>query len=74
MSTPKAPPLRSSPLMFREFQKLQENRRKISSLTKPRIRKLRGVQVWVCRDPASLSIGFGPTPAAAYRDWKSMAC
>ncbi len=58
--------------MFREFQKLQENRRKISLLTKPRIRKLYRTSTWVCRDPASLATGFGPTPTAAYNDWKYM--
>jgi len=57
--------------MFREFQKLQENRRKISSLTKPLIRKLRGSPVWVCQLRALPDTkGFGNTPAEAYRDWK----
>ena len=73
MNTQNFPPLRSSPLMFREFQKVQENRRKkISSLTKPRIHKLRGIDVWVCRDTGGrpYSRGFGLTPAGAYRAWK----
>jgi hypothetical protein len=59
--------------MFREFQKVQENRRKISSLTKPHIRKLRGVDTWVCqyRYFGPQIPGFGLTPSEAYRDWKA---
>jgi len=73
MTTQNFPPLRSSPLMFREFQKVQENRRKISSLTKPVIRKLIGTDTWVCRyrDVRPQIPGFGLTPSEAYRDWKS---
>ena len=75
MSTPKAPPLRPSPLMFREFQKLRENRRRLSSLTKPKISKLRGTGVWMCRllpqQHWQPLFGTGLTPALAYKDWKS---
>ena len=58
--------------MFWDFQKVQENRRKISSSTKPRIRKLRGSDTWVCRwDNYDLQMpGFGLSPALAYLDWK----
>jgi len=74
MTTPSSPPLRSSPLMFREFQKVQENRRKISSLTKPHIRKLIGVQAWMCRELGGQVTGYGPTPTDAYRNWKAKQC
>ena len=52
---------------------MQENRRKISSLTKPVIRKLIGTDTWVCRyrDVRPQIPGFGLTPSEAYRDWKS---
>ena len=70
-NTPNSPPLRSSPLMFREFQKFQENRRKISSLTKPLIKKIRGTDVWVCSHRNVGPHGFGPTVGDAYRSWKS---
>ena len=72
MTTPSSPPLRPSPLVFREFQKLQENRRKVSSWTKPVIRKLPGVPTWVCHYRQHRAwYGLGLTPTEAYNDWKS---
>ena len=72
MTTQNFPPLRSSPLMFREFQKVQENRRKLSRLTRPVVRKLIGVPTWIChmRHHGMQQPGFGLTPAEAYKDWK----
>jgi hypothetical protein len=57
---------------FREFQKVQANRRKVQLRTKPHIRKLRGVDTWVCRhmDARLQTPGFGLSPADAYWDWK----
>ena len=71
MTTQNFPPLRSSPLMFREFQKLQENRRKISSLTKPLVKKLRGADVWVCSHRNIGPHGFGATVSDAYKAWRA---
>jgi hypothetical protein len=71
MTTPSSLPLRSSPLMFREFQKFQENRRKISSLTKPLVKKLRGADVWVCSHRNIGPHGFGATVSDAYKNWKA---
>jgi len=70
LNTSPEPPLRSSPLMFREFQKVQENRRKISSLTKPLVKKIRGTDVWVCSHRNIGPHGFGMSVAAAYLAWK----
>ena len=73
MNTQNSPPLRSSPLMFQEFQefqKLRENRRKISSLTKPLVKKLRGADVWVCSHRGVGPRGFGKTVSDAYLEWK----
>ena len=71
MTTQTFPPLRSSPLMFREFQKVQENRRKISSLTKPLVKKLRGADVWVCSHRNIGPHGFGATVCDAYKSWRA---
>jgi hypothetical protein len=57
--------------MFREFQKFLEKRRKISSLTKPLVKKIRGTQVWVCSHRGIGPHGFGKTVAEAYGNWKS---
>lgn len=67
-STPPLPPLFQGP-----YSSLQENRRQLSSLVKPKIRKLKGMQTWVCTFRDGGYIGFGLTPTLAYRDWKAKA-
>ena len=60
-------PLLSHPLFQGTFY---EDRRQ-SSQAKPKIRKLFGMQTWVCHLQGQRQIyGFGLTPALAYRDWK----
>jgi hypothetical protein len=43
---------------------------------KPLIRKLVGVDTWMCywRDMRPQVPGFGITPSDAYRNWKSKQC
>jgi hypothetical protein len=54
---------------------VQENRRKVSSLAKPVVRKLFGTQTWVCHyRPYSANYGIGLTPTEAYNDWKKTQC
>ena len=73
MTTPISPtPLFD--LLYRDpaFRRPYYNRRKISSLTKPLVKKLRGESVWVCGYRGQLSPrGFGLTVADAYLEWKS---
>ena len=51
---------------------MQENRRKLSRLTRPVVRKLIGVPTWIChmRHHGMQQPGFGLSPAEAYKDWK----
>jgi hypothetical protein len=51
-------------------------RRQVPKAQKPRIRKLIGVDTWVChvRGLPRTRPGFGLSPAKAYNDWKRKQC
>lgn len=43
--------------------------------TKPKIRKLRNTDLWVCRGGGSKVPGYGTAPEMAYKNWEQfLAC
>jgi hypothetical protein len=68
MTTPNSPTPPSLPL----FRGPYYNRRRLLSQAKPKIRKLKGVDVWVCahQDDKSPVWALGKTPTIAYNVWK----